>query len=681
MQTPPVVTRPQGQPAFWLVLIMLVLVGAVLFRSRSASQTGGQDEIDASPVNRSSSKATGGIVPSLGPARSRSSAHSAAKRREAAIYRALEKTVTVVADRQPLDELVRDLAGQIEVPLEFDRQSLIDEGVSLNQPITAQFADVTARSALELILEPLVLDWAVRNEVLLIMTAFQAATFVETRLYEVADLIAVRDSNGLSSHDFTSLIDVLTWTVAPDSWEEMGGPGSVHEFHSGGIRALSVLQTYRNHEWVAELLADLRKQPRQADTVIPVQTPASPRARKRPPATPAIYQFDDLRTDALVRGNNQFALELYAQLAGESRDNLFVSPFSISLTMAMVYAGARGETAREMAAALHFLVRQEDLPETWSRRPVFQRMLKVGGALMGSFPDGIDLRLGNRIWGNKGIEFLESFSDTLAREFHAHLETVDFADAEAAAKAINDWIKSETDGLIPQIVTADDLSDATDLVLTNAISFNGKWSVPFARQATRPALFYSRDARTEVPLMHLDSEACRYAEIDGLQVLEKEYGDNRGVSMVILLPERNATSVAELEAALTENNVTRWLAALDDARPEIFLPRFNVESSFSLRTLLESRGMRSAFHLHDADFSGMIGTGNLALSEVIHKASVEVDEQGTRAMAATAGTGVFGKPDTRPVFRADHPFVFLIRDRQTGSILFLGRLVNPRASR
>ncbi len=367
---------------------------------------------------------------------------------------------------------------------------------------------------------------------------------------------------------------------------------------------------------------------------------------------------------AVVAGNTAFALELYGELKG-SEGNLFFSPYSISSALAMTRVGARGETARQMSEVLHLTLPEEDLHPALAS---LQESLDQGS-------DGVELSVANALWGQRGTLFLEPFLARLRDSYGAEVREVDFAEAtEAARQSINSWTADETRQKIQELIQPGILDASTRLVLTNAIYFKGRWASQFDPEETEAAPFTQLDGqRVDVPMMHQKAQ-FRYAETPDLQVLELPYkGD--ALSMVVLLPRR-IDGLGELEDALTEETLKRWLPA-PGAQQEVvvYLPKFEITAEFRLDDALKALGMRDAFELPSADFSGMTGAAELYISAVVHKAFAAVDEEGTEAAAASGVVvGVTAAPAAPTVFRADHPFLFLIRDQESGSVLFLGRV-------
>ena len=375
----------------------------------------------------------------------------------------------------------------------------------------------------------------------------------------------------------------------------------------------------------------------------------------------------------LAEGNTIFALNLYARLKATD-GNLFFSPYSISTCLAMTYAGARGGTAAQMAQTLHFSTNQSQFATAFGE---LQKQLTkhVHGT------GGIALDVANGLWCKQGHPFLPAFVDLAKQSYEASLNQVDFCTQSASARTdINDWVRGKTKGKITGLIQPGVLGPMTRLVLVNAIYFKGHWAGEFEKSNTLPAPFaVSSTQKVTVPLMSRTAE-YKYAEADGLQLLELPYAGG-DLSMVVLLPHET-DGLKGIEDQLNEVTLERWLARAQTRKVAVFLPRFKLTAQFSLAQPLAQMGMTDAFTT-SADFSGMDGARDLYISAVVHKAFVEVNEAGTEAAAATGvamRSSVMMMPRPTPVFRADHPFVFLIRDNHSGSILFLGRLVDPARS-
>jgi serpin B len=375
----------------------------------------------------------------------------------------------------------------------------------------------------------------------------------------------------------------------------------------------------------------------------------------------------ETRIKATIEGNTAFAFELYQQLRMQD-GNLFFSPTSISTALAMTYAGARGNTEAQMAQALHFNLGQEAPHATFAALQDRLNVIQASG--------DVQLSMANALWPHLNYPFLESFL-ALARVYYGvSLTTLDYGDPEAARGQINAWAEAQTQGKIKDLIPLDTLDVLTRLVLTNAIYFKGNWASQFDPARTEDAPFTVQPGeQVAVPMMaqHLE---CGHTETEDAQIVELPYV-GRALSMVILLPKQ-VDGLAALEARLTPAALAQWTTRLWETEVQVFLPRFKVEAAFRLDDALRALGMTDAFDDVRANFAGMDGIAKLVISAVLHKAFVEVNEEGTEAAAATAVVMAFkGPPQAPPVFRADHPFLFLIRENTTGSILFLGRVVDP----
>ncbi len=374
-------------------------------------------------------------------------------------------------------------------------------------------------------------------------------------------------------------------------------------------------------------------------------------------------------TRDVVVGNTEFAVDLYGKLRTRE-GNVCFSPYSISTALAMTYGGARGETEKQMAQTLHF-----NLP-TGKLHTAFAALTANLGTVLQK--GQVKLAVANSLWPQKGTIFLPDYLALCQNDYSASITPVDYQKTEAARKTINDWVEAKTTGKIVELLKSGAIFSSTRLVLVNAIYFKGNWANQFKTDFTENEAFHvSSEMAVAAPLMRQTGD-FRYAESPSLQVLELPYmgGD---LSMLVLLP-RTVDGLGNLEAELTTQNLTSWIANLQNQKLAVFLPKFKSTSEFSLAGTLAALGMSDAFS-SQADFSGMDGQKDLFFSDVIHKAFVEVNEEGTEAAAATAvvmfGSGAPQNSQPVSVFRADHPFLFLIRDNRNGSVLFLGRVTDP----
>jgi len=375
----------------------------------------------------------------------------------------------------------------------------------------------------------------------------------------------------------------------------------------------------------------------------------------------------------LVWGNSDFAFALYRELSGGT-ENLFYSPYSISLALAMTYAGAANRTADQMAQALRFTLPQERL------HPAFNQLaLELAGR---SAAEGADkdkafrLNVANSLWGQTGYEFRKEFLDTLARNYGAGMRLTDFqADPEAARLLINDWVLRETQEKIEEIIPPGVIDTITRLVLANAVYFKASWQEPFDPDVTQDGAFKLLDGSTVTARMMGLQTGLRSMQGTGYRAVEIPYVGGQ-LSMLILLPDEGKFQDVEgrLDRALAEKAVS----GLQPGQVYLSMPKFKFEwMAARLTDDFASLGMVDAF-TRDADFSGMDGTLNLFIQAILHKAFVGVDEFGTEAAAATVVIMRMKSGPVRPTeFRIDRPFFFLIRDNPTGTILFLGRVTNP----
>ena len=378
----------------------------------------------------------------------------------------------------------------------------------------------------------------------------------------------------------------------------------------------------------------------------------------------------------VVLNNSNFALDLYQRLR-TSEGNLFFSPYSISTALAMTYAGARGDTARQMAQTLRFSLDEGALHPAFAE--VHARLMKLHEA------GQIKFCLANSLWPQKDYRFLEDYLSLARTYYGVSITPMDYIRATETARAtINRWVADKTEQKIQDIIQPGILDSLTRLVLVNAVYFKANWEYQFKERLTREAPFYVEPNRpVQVPMMNQEIN-FRYAESDTAQAVELPYLGH-ALSMVILLPKK-VDGLASFEAGLSMAELDQWIQGINGKGPRqrrtyhdlviVLLPRFKMTSQFRLDQTLQDMGMKDAFIPGKADFSGMDGRYDLFIQATVHKAFVEVNEKGTEAGAATyENTSADGGHP--PVFRADHPFLFLIQETRTGSILFMGRVVDP----
>lgn len=374
---------------------------------------------------------------------------------------------------------------------------------------------------------------------------------------------------------------------------------------------------------------------------------------------------------AVVKGNNEFAFDLYARLA-KKEGNVVFSPYSISNALAMTYAGARGKTAEEIAKVLHFTLGQERLHPAQAE---LVRQLQEHGK-----SSDCRLDIASSLWGQRDLSFVPEFVDLLRSHYQAGLRQVDFKDdPEAARHAINGWVEEHTQKKIQNLIRPGEVNKTTLLVLANAVYFNGTWATQFAKVQTKEAPFHLTAIRKlRVPLMRVEG-GFGYFHGDGVQVVALPYKGNR-LHMVVILPDKTE-EFAPVEKALVSGKATEWVAKLRGYMVDVSLPRFRITQEYRLEETLAQMGMPLSFG-PNPDFSGMLSK-RFAIERVAHKAHLDVSEYGTEAAAATAVIGVepISPPPPSATFTADRPFLFLIQDSSTGAVLFLGRVVNPVSPR
>jgi serpin B len=381
-------------------------------------------------------------------------------------------------------------------------------------------------------------------------------------------------------------------------------------------------------------------------------------------------------TSAVV-ANNNFALKLYKNMVAQNGDkNVFFSPYSISTALAMTYEGANGETAEEIAMVFGFD------REASIRRPAMARLYN----LLNKTDSQYTLSTANALWVQQNYTLLPEYTDTVSRYYVGNASNVDFINnTEESREMINDWVAERTNEKITNLLASGTVGPLTRLVLTNTIYFKGDWLSQFDVNLTREESFRVTETETvPVPMMTRSGEEVEYpyAETGDVQVIELPYKGEE-LSMIAILPKDDGVTspeilVQNLEQQISVENISAWQQLLQERRVDVFLPRFKMEIEYNLNDPLRTLGMSSAFS-DDADFSGMNGTRELSIGLVAHKAFVEVNEEGTEAAAATAVviTKTSMLIDPVPVFKADRPFIFMISEKSTGAILFMGRVMNP----
>ena len=421
----------------------------------------------------------------------------------------------------------------------------------------------------------------------------------------------------------------------------------------------------------------------QGEPIIPetTATPVTPPVTQSPESPVVSGTGTPGDTRATAQGNNRFAFAMYTRLVkedGNDGSNLFFSPYSLSSALAITSEGAKGKTAEEIRSVFYF-------PDNaTAMRSGFSAM----NAGINTGDPRYSLRTANALWAEKTFPFLAEYTDTAGNSYGAKITNLDFIGSpEDSRKTINTWVEDKTGNRIKDLLPAGVIDSMTRLVITNAIYFKGTWVKQFDRNKTADAEFRAAPGKTmTVPMMQRTDENAvfRYAETGDLQMLSMPYDHTTGkqLSMVILLPRDD--SLTWTESMLNESMLSALQRSAESRQVRVYLPKFTVKTKYTqMGRTLAAMGMPTAFS-SDADFSGMDGRRDLFISDVVHQAFVDVNEEGTEAAAATAVVmrlaAAPANPEPVPVFRADHPFVFLIQDDETGAILFMGRMVNPVSS-
>ena len=379
----------------------------------------------------------------------------------------------------------------------------------------------------------------------------------------------------------------------------------------------------------------------------------------------------DSNYEALLEGNRRFAIDLYQQLRSKDEDagNLFYSPYSISVALAMTWAGARGNTADEMANVLHFTLEQEDL------HPAFNKLdLYLTNLGQETEDEEFILSIENSIWGEETYTFLDNFLDLLAVNYGAAMNLLDFLyHPDESREIINQWVEDQTNGKIEDLLPLGSIDPLTRLVLTNAVYFYGSWLYQFDEELTSDGIFNALDGSQVTVSMMEQTEVFRYMSGDGFQAIDLPY-EGGEVGMLIIVPDEGTFEA--FEQTFDTETLGVVLDGLTSTNVTLYLPKWEYIAECELKETLKSMGMVDAFTA--ADFSGIDGTHNLFIDEVFHKAFVSVDESGTEAAAATAVVvSLTAVPDAPVPLQIDRPFIFLVMDYGTETILFAGRVTNP----
>ena len=469
-------------------------------------------------------------------------------------------------------------------------------------------------------------------------------------------------------------IVALATVIAALSVLACGGPPAAAPAPTIDLRG----ETTPEDSETKQVVQPTRPAPQPTQTV-PVEASPTPVPTVLPDRAASSAALDE--GEELVKGNSTFAFDLYRTLS-TADENLFFSPYSISIALGMTYAGARGETARQMADTLHYLIPQDRFHPALNA--LYLDLDSRGGGKRDNDPSAFQLNIANALWGQRDYRFLDEFTTVVAENYGAGVRPTDFqGQPEESRVRINDWVAEQTEDKIKDIIPPKKFEgNAPALVLTNAIYFNGAWTYEFD-ELPKPEDFHTLRGNTiAVPMMKRSTKSG-YASGDGYTAVDLRYIHSR-MSMTLLAPDSGIFE--EFEESLDYESASRILESLEPREVVLTMPKFELESEFDLVETLNIMGMPNAFDDMIADFSSMDGHSCLAgdpeclfVSDVIHKAFVLVNEEGTEAAAATImiviPTSGSGDPPVEVI--VDRPFIFLIRDNATGTILFFGRVLDP----
>ena len=625
---------------------------------------------------------------------------------ERKVRKSLAGKIDVRYAETPLKEVAADQAKRIGVEIVLDERSLEELGVSPKTPLTLHVRNTSAGAVLNLLLRQMDLAYTVQEDFLVIRAEERERSDNFIRVYDVSDLVDP------GCPDFDSLIQAITCNVGETTWDSVGGPGSIKEFENAGLNVLVVVNTWRIHEEVERLLDDLRAAAHEATNPEPPLKEAVPGV-DYPPVAEGLWRVQSLldfarRTPLLpdeeedlktaVGGINATAFEYYARLVGANPDgNCCFSPVGVSSAGAILYAGARGETAEEIAKAMHFTLPAARLHEA-------HRLLLEISRMAGKPSFFVE----NHLWVREGAKVEDDFFRILRDQYRARCTRVDFA-ADLSKVPHPDGLR-RTDannpfGIRDDLVRTADLGPGTGMILVTKTFFGFDWGGSVGEVRSRCLSFHSKEGRTPIRMTLMKDAECGYGRIEAmdLTILEKPLFHSRDKqdippSLIFLLPSREPGSLAKLEAALSEDNIARWRGALRKQGVEIQLPYLFYDRQESADTALKSLGLKLAFNgsKESADFSAVDAGGDLSLGAVFDETDFNVWWPGdlgftSYGMFGGGGGGGLGyydyregrahfyekKVDTTTTFRADHPFVYLVRDGRTGAILILGRFVGP----
>lgn len=656
------------QRKLWLVLFFFVAV-ALPARSQGlfGSPAAESDELVEAPAEKDPLK-TPEPAPSL-----------ADREFQAQVLERMQQPVDWVIEDEVILDLADRLSEALGITVLVDWESLEDLGLAEETSFKGKFKQLPLEQALEYLLDQHELSWMLRGRALVILSEYEQLTRLDTRVYDVRDLVS---TTGIAAADFEMLIDLLINTIDADTWAENGGgEAEIRPLQLPRITALVISQTQRTHRKIDRLLAEIRLV-RGTETMPIAPTvawgdlasrleplAASLEETPAPEENAASFRLPMADSPELVDSAtraNEFSFDLYRRVAKESERNQLVSGYGTRELLTIALCGAKGQTRRELERVLRF-------PEGGRGHGLESFALRSSMARQGR---GVELVLAGGLWIDQGHPIRPEFVAAADRLLQATTRSLDFSQPTLAAQAINRWGAQLTKGRIEEFV--DERHIVPPAVLTSAVYFGGRWATRFDKDQTQDKPFrLASGEEVQVPTLH-GLVLARAARLEsGTVIGELDYSD-REASMVILLPPDEPGALVKLEETLTAREFDEWLRTLRLATVRVAMPKFTFDVRHELMPALAEMGLDPVSKPGEADFSGI--TDGLALQQVWQRCVIEVNERGTTA-AALSGGGAFGGPRRAELeeLLLDRPFLFFIRDCQTGCVLFQGRVMDARS--
>lgn len=599
---------------------------------------------------------------------------------EHAAERNLWKKVSVNWKQTPAREAFLNVAKQMGVTLQFDEVSLKQIGVALESPVTLSDEKISARQALDAIRRAVPRADFLFDRQILVITADEVTKSKRERRFYVVDDLAKSETAG--KRDLSEVENLIKTRFGLSAWKE-GAEHGIGQVNFDNRRLLVIVQIQRVHWEISAFLQELRD---RFPAKLTVKTAAAEIASITPDPDPPTGRKANPNPDitpqveAAIAGNNEFAFELYRK-GVNADDNLVISPLSISAGFVLLQPSARGETAKELNKVLHFTLPTAELHPALAA--ILDRFNEPGKGkpAWGDAVVNNTLRFANQVWVDHHAKpFLPDYLKVIRDNYGIEPKRIDLQNLETARQTINQWVSNKTSQRIPELIKRGVLRNEQDpMVLATAVWLDARWDAPFSQVETHSGTFHAFGEDRRVKYMR-GEQLLEYSEHDGLQMLQKNYLGDR-LSMIVLLPkERGRKSMDQLEAMLTAQKLRDWRLGFKKQLVKVKLPKFQLRSQLDLKGTLQAMGLQEIWKLKPdvANLSGMNENTNRYLDFALHEAEITVDEDGTQASAATAlgGYGGMGMQQP-PEFSADRPFLFLIQDNRTGSILFLGRVMKP----